>query len=69
MTLLDVYPKRMPNGKIATMALIQCACERKFRTSLSRWNQALFDSCRDCGLKRAKNQGYGVFNGGRNLGR
>lgn len=69
MKLLSTSSKRMPNGKCVTMARIRCSCDREFKATLSRWNHGLFDSCRNCGLRRAKNKGYGIFNGGRNLGR
>jgi hypothetical protein len=62
-----VKPTR--NGKSVTIAVIDCSCGKEFEATLSRWRHTLFDSCRACGLKRAKEKGCGIFGGGRNLGR
>lgn len=78
MTLLDVPLERkgmkllevvtvVRHGKRINIATILCTCDKKFKVTLSRWRHGLFDSCKACGLKRAKEKGCGIFGGGKNL--
>jgi len=69
MKLLSTFVKKAPKGKSQTMARIRCPCDNVIVTTLSRWNNQLFDSCRKCSLKRSRSKGFNIFSDGRNLPR